>query len=148
MVLLSALSHNLTILLQHCLLHSNELPLQEIFKALYGATKNPDTYSREIESYKWNCFGLGSCLLYFKPIHLQPQLFKLRNTVIDEFNADQYHRYRVCMAVMLGPSAMNKNLELLEVGGFSFARWPTSTCHMFWYYASVEAAIKTAINIC
>ena len=42
------------------------------------------------------------------------------------------------MAVMMGPSAINKDLELLKVGGVSHARWLTLACRILRYYISVE----------
>ena len=42
------------------------------------------------------------------------------------------------MAVIMGPSAINKDLELLEVGGLSHARWLTLACRILRYYISVE----------
>ena len=42
------------------------------------------------------------------------------------------------MAVMRGPSAINKDLELLEVGGLSRARWLTLACRILRYYISAE----------
>ena len=39
---------------------------------------------------------------------------------------------------MMGPSAINKNLELLDVGGLSHARWLTLACRILQYYISVE----------
>ena len=42
------------------------------------------------------------------------------------------------MAVMMGPSAINKDLELLEVGGLSHARWLTLACRILRYYISLE----------
>ena len=42
------------------------------------------------------------------------------------------------MAVMMGPSAINKDLKLLEVGGLSHARWLTLACRILRYYISVE----------
>ena len=42
------------------------------------------------------------------------------------------------MAVLMGPSAINKDLELLEVGGLSHARWLTLACRTLRYYISVE----------
>ena len=42
------------------------------------------------------------------------------------------------MALMMSPSAINKDLELLEVGGLSHARWLTLACRILQYYISVE----------
>ena len=60
------------------------------------------------------------------------------SSVIDELSADQYYGYRICMAVIMGLSAINKDLELLEVGGLSHARWLTLACRILRYYISVE----------
>ena len=37
----------------------------------------------------------------------------------------------------MGPSAINKDLELLEVGGLSHARWLTLAGRILRYYISV-----------
>ena len=42
------------------------------------------------------------------------------------------------MAVMMGPYAINKDLELLEVGGLFHARWLTLACRILRYYIFVE----------
>ena len=42
------------------------------------------------------------------------------------------------MAVMMDPSAINKDLELLEVGRLSHARWLTLACCILQYYITIN----------
>ena len=48
----------------------------------------------------------------FKPICNQ-NFPLVPSSVINELSADQCYGYRICMAVMMGSSAINKDLELL-----------------------------------
>ena len=119
-----------------CLLHCNKLPLRHVFKALDETTKSPDSFAGVIGSH------LNGIVSDWKVANFTPicnQNFSLvGSSVIDELSADQYYGYRICMAVMMGPSAINKDLELLEVGGLSHARWLTLACRILQYYISVE----------
>ena len=119
-----------------CLLHCNELPLRHVFKALDGTTKSPDSFAGVIGSHL-NVTVLDWKVANFKPICNQ-NFPLVPSSVIDELSADQYYGYRICMAVMMGPFAINKDLELLEVGGLSHARWLTLACRILRYYISVE----------
>ena len=119
-----------------CLLHCNELPLRHVFKALDGTTKSPDSFAGVIGSH------LNGTASYWKVANFKPicnQNFPLvPSSVIDELSADQYYKYRICMAAMMDLSAINKDLEILEVGGLSHARWLTLTCRILQQYISVE----------
>ena len=119
-----------------CLLHCNELHLRHVFKALDGTTKSPDSFAGVIGSH------LNGTVSDWKVANFKPicnQNFPLvPSSVIDELSADQYYGYRICMAVMMGPFAINKDLELLKVGGLSHARWLTLACRILRYYISVE----------
>ena len=118
------------------LLHCNELPLRHVFKALDGTTKSPDSFPGVIGSHlngivsDWKVANFKS--IYNQNFPLVP------SSVIDELSADQYYGYRICMAVMMGPSAINKDLELLEVGGLSHARSLTLACRILQYYISIK----------
>ena len=109
-----------------CLLHCNKLPLQHVFKALDGTTKSPDSFTGVIGSH------LNGTVSDWKVANCKPicnQNFPLvPSIVIDELSADQYYEYKICMAVMMGPSAINKDLEPLKVGGLSHARCLTLAC--------------------
>ena len=119
-----------------CLLHCNELPLWHVFKALNGTTKSPDSFAGVIGSHlngivsDWEVANFE--LIWNQNFPLVP------SSVIDELSADQYYGYRICMAVMMGPSAINKDLKLLKVGGLSHARWLTLACRILQYCISVE----------
>ena len=114
----------------------NKLPLRHVFKALDGTTKSPDCFAGVIGSH------LNGTISDWKVANFKlicNQNFPLVPTsVIDELSADQYNGYRICMALMMSPSAINKDLELLEVGGLSHARWLTLACRILQYYISVE----------
>ena len=103
-----------------CLLHCNELPLWHVFKALDGTTKSPDSFAGVIGSHL-NGIVSDWEVANFKPICNQ-NFALVPSSVIDELSADQYYGYRISMVVIMGPSVINKDLELLEVGGLSHAR--------------------------
>ena len=110
--------------------------MRHVFKALDGTTKSPDSFAGVIGSH---LNGIVSDLevANFKPICNQ-NFPLVPNSLIDELSADQYYGYKICMAVMISPSAINKDLKLLEVGGLSHARWLSLGCRILRYYISVE----------
>ena len=101
-----------------------------------GTTKSPDFFAGVIKSHL-NGIVSDWEVANFKPICNQ-NVPLVPSSVIDELSADQYYGYRICMAVMMSPSAINKDLELLEVGGLSHARRLTLACCILRYYISVE----------
>lgn len=126
-----------------CLLHCNELPLRHIFTYLDGTTKSPDSFSGVIGS-KLNGPVSEWDVVSFKPIRNQ-NFPILPNNTIDELSSDQYYGYRICMAVMLG--TVDEDLELLEVGGLSHARWLTLACRILRFYVSVQRPTPTLTTI-
>jgi len=117
-----------------CLLHCNELPLRHVFKTLDGITKSPDSFSGVIgQQLTGSVSNWG--VAEFRPIP-NPSFPLLSNDTVQDLSSDQYYAYRISMAVTLG--TVDKDLELLEVGGISHARWLTLACRILRLYVAVS----------
>ena len=105
-----------------CLLHTNELPLRNIFTTLDGPTSGSNSFKGvigkllpEVADMEWNS--------KFKPISAGPGLEELSEEVFRELSTDQKYLRLAILAVMSGE--IPDKLKSLKNGPISHSRWLT-----------------------
>ena len=113
-----------------CLLHLNELPLRHVFQMLDGTTTGCQSFAGSIGKTitgKVSTWQVTS----FKKIE-NDDFPTISNFVLETLSTD----HKICQAVISGE--LSEDLELLQVGKLSHARWLTLGCRVLRFYVSQQ----------
>ena len=127
-----------------CLLHTNELPLRQVFTMLDGTTKSPDSFSGPIGKSLTGDVSSWPVAANFKSIP-NPHFVELPESVIKDLSADQHYAYKMCSAVI--EVVVDSDLQYLKVGPIVHSRWLTLGCRILRYYIFMDEPSSNLENL-